>query len=723
MNRIRSLLLLISLLIPMLTVSAEIEQNGINDEILNNQAGNQDSILVKQKDKSVSIKEVILEGDRNERISKTFTGRDYLNENDINNVPSFMGEADVLRAVKLQTGIQSVSEGNSGIYVRGGSSGQNLFLFDEMEIMNPSHMMGLYSVFNPLTTGSVVVYKGNAPVNLNGRLSSAICVYSKIADIKDQGLELNIGNISSTMSLKLVSPDEKWSLTTGYRRSYLEALGWAASLFLPERKNYFNEYGYKFYDFNGKIQGKLSDKSTLMLAWYSGYDWFSINNKEMGYDATTEGGNKSAVIQYKYNPNNNNFFSHSLNYTSVATEFDGDVMGILVNLRSDFQQLVQKNQWTIKKDDNLTDIGLDFFFHRTMPMDGKAMVLSDTLKRFSDFRNAGVTAYAGETWSSPNGKMVLYGGLRATLNASLGPYDYLENHVGKNEIAKLWFTLVPVVSVSLYPKNGHSYKASFSVNEQNLHLASLTSIPLPNDMWMSSSPRIRPEISNQLTFGYYRELENYGFYVEAWGKYLKNQLICNFVTDFSMLNGFEDQFLNGKGYAYGLEFSLKKKIGKVKGNLNYTYSRSRRSYEKIFNGDWFNDKYDRPHDLNLGVSYLHNKRWDFSALWVLASGINTTLPSGRWWLMGSVLNDYEGFNKFRLPLYHRLDLSANLKLKPKHLKESELNFSIINVYNRANPYFIYLKVFTGENQYTLDIKTFQVSLFPVMPSVSWRIKI
>jgi len=178
----------------------------------------------------------------------------------------------------------------------------------------------------------------------------------------------------------------------------------------------------------------------------------------------------------------------------------------------------------------------------------------------------------------------------------------------------------------------------------------------------------------------------------------------------------------GKGIAYGLNLSLNKNTNRFGYSVNYSLGHSQRSYAQIMEGEWFNDKYDRIHDLNALLTWKISQKWDVSALWVFATGNTTTLPAGRWWMMGMVMNDYNGYNNFRLPSYHRLDLSANLKLQSNLFKESVLSFSIINVYNRMNPYFLVYKVFMCESQYNLNIKVNQVSLFPIMPSVSWRFK-
>lgn len=673
--------------------------------------------------RTVEINEVIVEDYRQDAINKVFTGGKYISTEEVRNIPAFMGEKDVVRAIKLQTGIQSVSEGNSGVYVRGGNSGQNLFLFDDMELLNPSHMMGLYSVFNPLTTSDVFVYKGNAPVTLNSRLSSAICINSGLAENGKNEFEFSLGNISSTLALKLVDKSRKWFLTTGFRRSYLEALGLAASWFLPDRKNYFKQYGYKFYDFNGKILGKISERSSVMAAWYTGADLFNADIEEMNMAAGTNAGNVSAVLQYKYSPDEFNTFKHTLGYTYARSGFSGDIIQITCDMKSYFKQYYLKNLWAAIKNDHYIESGVDLFMQMTNPIDMKALYMSDAFVQFEKFNNTSAVFHIGDTWTPSGRNFSVYAGMKGTLFSALGPYEYLDQVVGENEIAKVWFNFSPVISVSYQPEKGQNIKGSFSVNDQNLHLATFSSIPLPNDLWMPSTPGIKPEVSEQLTIGYYRENKDFDFSVETWTKYMDNQLILNFVTDYSVFNGFEDEFLKGVGFAYGLEFSVKKKTGKLRGNLNYTYSRSKRSFEKILNGAWFNDKYDRPHDFNINASYDLNKRWKFSGVWVLASGMNLSLPTGRWWMMGSVMNDYDGFNRMRLPVYHRLDLSASLKLKSKIFRESELNFSVLNVYNRANPYYIYYRVLVGDSQYSLDIKPVQVSLFPIMPSVSWRVKL
>jgi len=668
-------------------------------------------LLIEMEERVVETKEVVVYGDHHYSLNAAMPGMETVGQKDIQNIPAFLGEKDVLKAIQALPGVQSVSEGNGGIFVRGGGNGQNLFLLDEMEIMNPSHIMGIYSVFNPLTTDKAELFKGSAPVYLQGRLASTILVSTKNPLLEHSGIEANIGNISSTISLDKTSADGKVGIIMGYRRSYLDGLGWMSSLFIPDEKNYFKKYGYNFYDFNGRIQLKLSDQASISAGWYTGKDVFSLNNADLMYRASSNWKNQAFDITYRKSSENGSVFRHSVSYSSTSSLFDGEIIENDIYLKSVFSNWQQKNQWFHSWSHHDVHAGLDFFYQKTMPMDLKYYYMDESFDRKAQYRNEGATMYAGDHFKLSE-RSEIYFGLRSTVDLAKD-----------STYRKIHFSVSPVISFSIHPNTECAYKASYSANSQHLHLASFSSIPLPNDIWVSSSPKIKPEKAHQLTVGYYRTFNAYDFSAEIFGKYMLNQLLFGFVTNSADYTDFEDQFMVGKGMAYGIDLSLEKNEGLFTGFVNYSLSRSKRSFPKIESGHWFNDKYDRPHDLSVNVAYHVNERWDVSALWTFASGVNLTLPTGRYWLMGSVMNDYEGYNSFRLPSYHRLDLSASLRLKPKHFKESVLNFSIINAYNRANPYYAFFKVLTGETRYEIKIKSMQVSLFPIMPSVSWRFKI
>jgi len=687
----------------------KVSHTSYNSRTVRIKPGNDRLVIVEVEKKTVETQEVIIYADQNYSLKANMIGMQIIGQKEIKQIPAFLGENDVLRAIQTLPGVQSVSEGNGGVFVRGGSCGQNLFLLDEMEIMNPSHIMGIYSVFNPLTTEKAELYKGCAPVYLQGRLASTISVTSKKPSKEHSGIEANIGNISSTFAVSETSADEKVSIVLGYRRSYLDGLGWLASGFIPEEKNYFKRYGYNFYDFNGKIQIKLSRSALITAGWYTGKDVFSFNN--LMYIASSNWGNQAFNVSYQKSTAKGSTFRHSVNYSSTCSLFDGEIIENDIYLKSVFSNWQQKNQWFHSWSHHDVHAGLDFFYQETMPMDLHYYYMDEPYYRKVQFHNTGINIYAGDHFRISDISNI-YLGLRSTADLAMDSTK-----------RKLHFSVSPVASFSINPSLDYSFKVSYSANSQHLHLASFSSIPLPNDIWVPSSPRIKPETAHQLTLGYYRKFNIYDFSAEIYGKYMLNQLLFGFETSSASYTNFEDQFMVGRGKAYGIDLSFRKNAGLFTGFLNYSFSRSKRSFSEIESGKWFNDKYDRPHDLTVSTACKINDRWEVSALWTFASGVNLTLPTGRYWLMGSIMNDYEGYNSFRLPSYHRLDLSASYRFKTRHFRESVLNFSIINAYNRANPYYAYFKVYTGETRYNLSIKSMQVSLFPIMPSVSWRFKL
>ncbi len=653
--------------------------------------------------------------------NKALPGNQRIDQSQILSMPKILGEADVIKSVQHLTGVQSVSEGIGGIFVRGGGAGHNLVLLDNMELMNPLHVMGIYSVFNPLITNKVDVYKGNAPVSLRSRIASCITISSTDAIKSPNQFQASIGNISSNISLSQKSKDGKIGITTGFRHSYLELLQGLSSLFISDEDNYFKSSFYSFYDFNGRISLKTGTYSSMVIGWYMGSDKFSFTKDN--YDAFTHYGNKSANIEYKTTIKNSLILSTSLGYTQAWSNFSGDLLNYYVNFASQFEQYQAKISVLSEWNHHLLRSGIESYYYKTKPQDLFTINSSDTLSRVDQFRNADFSLFIEDTYTISD-KWSIYGGLRVYRYYNLGPYTDKKNDqtYSINQKVSVFHPVIPSLSLTYKPQPIDSYSIAYSYNAQMQHLASFSTIPLPNDIWTMSSNNIKPEKAHQLSLAWRRVLPFGSISAEVYGKSLENQLIFKIDLDQENKEGFEEQFYVGKGKAYGLELSMEKKRGDLTGGVNYTLSRSKRSFPDIYNGKWFNDKFDRIHDLSIMGSYKLNNKWTFGINWVFATGNCMTLATGRYWMMGSIMNDYEGFNNFRMPSYHRLDISADLKLKTNIFKESILNFSIINAYNRNNPYFIYYKIDVGHNLYNIDVKAKQISLFPIMPSINWRIK-
>jgi hypothetical protein len=683
-----------------------------------------DSKYVTLTRKEIMAGEVEVRGRDGSAVNKVAPGQGRLKSADIMNLPALLGEADVVRALQQMTGIQSVSEGIGGIYVRGGGPGQNKVLLDGMELMNPVHLMGVYSVFNPLITSGVDVFKGHAPVSVRSGLSSAILVSSANPLNEQNQVAGSLGNLASNLTLSQMSKNGKIGITAGFRRSYLELYKEVASLFLDKKDNYFERSFYSFYDFNGKIVYKPGSSSSLSFSWYLGADDFMIDNEDLGYDAGTNYGNRALRMQWKQRFGINSILVSEIAWSNAWSDFDGEIIDNDLAFRSNHERYAFKSHVLVENDRHLIKTGFEAFYYKTMPQDMTLVLLEDTTLNKDHFRNADVSIFFEDTYEILP-RWSLYTGLRGFYYMILGPYDYQDEgsaiQVSKNKLHNGAFYWMPCLAVSYHPHKGKEYRLAWSRNVQMMHLASLSSMPLPNDIWMMTSPKLEPQTGHQFSLEYQRELPGFSFSAGAFGRIMQNQLVFKVNLDGEETN-FEDHFYHGKGRAYGMEISAKKESGALQGSINYTLSRSERSFPDIFNGEWFSDKFDRTHDLSLLVSYNVNKKWKLGANWTYATGNTMTLPAGRMWMMGTIMNDYDGYNNFRLPPYHRLDVSAGLNLKSNIFKESVLDFSIINVYNRANPYFLFYKVYKGDSNYDINIKASQVSLFPIMPSVSWKFK-
>jgi hypothetical protein len=684
----------------------------------------EEHLVFKLEKKDLLKSEVQVLGRRKPVINKVLPGQGHISGADIARMPMLLGESDVVRTLQQIAGVQSVSEGIGGVYVRGGGPGQNGIFLDGMELMNPVHLMGLFSVFNPITTSEVDVFKGHNPAFLRGGLSSSILV-SSLEPLQEEGfVSGSIGNIATNLAVSQRSKNGKIGVTAGFRRSYLELYKGIADLMVDDEKNYFERSFYRFYDFNGRIAFHPTTNTTFYLSWYLGKDDFMIDDEKVGYDAGTNYGNKALALEWRQRTGANSVLAAKASYSGTWSDFDGEVIDNDLLFQSSYDKYSFGVVMTSEQSAHLLRAGMDVSWYQTMPQDMEMVLMSETTSVRDEFRNADVSAFIEDTWDVTS-QISVSVGLRGFYYFNIGPYRYEEAghpvEASSGEMVDGNFYGAPSVSLLVRSPGRGEYRLAWSRNVQMLHLAALSTMPLPNDIWMMTSPQLPPQTGHILSLEYSRDFSDFELSSGVFGRLLKNQLVFNVNTEDEEMN-FEDHFYHGKGRSYGLELSARKNKGRLQGNVNYTLSRSERSFPDIFAGEWFPDKFDRTHDLSILASFKLNDTWTFNANWIYATGNNTTLPAGRMWLMGSVMNDYDGYNNFRLPAYHRLDISASLRLSSQFFRESVLDLSIINVYNRANPYFVFYRVYQGQSNYDIDIRAAQVSLFPVMPSVSWKFK-
>lgn len=680
---------------------------------------------------TTQMKEVSVTTQRkDENVKNADMGTVTLSMERIKTLPVLFGEVDVLKTLQLLPGVQSAGEGNSGFYVRGGGPDQNLVLLDDAVIYNTGHLFGFFSVFNSDAIKDVTLIKGGAPANYGGRLSSVVDVSMKDGNMKEYHAEGGIGIIASRLTLEGPIKKDKGSFMLAGRRTYIDAL---ARPFSSRLKN----TGYYFYDLNLKANYKINDKNRVYLSGYMGIDKFKFQNERGSFKADIPWGNKTASLRW------NHLFSDRLfaNTTLVYNSY---------NFASNFSQ----NNFAIKlasgiRDYNLkTDLdyysggnhhfkgGLAYTYHKFTPNQISGNI--DTIALTPD--NAFIK-YAHETGIyvldefEPLKWLKINAGLRYSWFQQVGPYTgYTRTATGNIIDSTVYGSGKPVsdyggweprLNLRFQLNDVSSLKTSISRTYQYLHLVSNNGSTLPTDVWVPSTYTVKPQVAWQYSAGYFRNFldDKIETSVEVYYKRMENQVQYK---DGYVPNTIEDPELSyvfGTGTAYGAEFFINKTQGKFTGWLGYTLSWTYQKFPALNGGESFPAKYDRRHDISLVGSYTFNKKWTVSGVFVYGSGNAITLPTAYYVVENQIIQYYSKVNAYRIPAYHRLDLSATYT--PQHKKprkwQGSWAFSIYNVYNRANPYFLYIDT-EGSVDKGVKVKVYQVSILPIVPSITYNFK-
>lgn len=670
---------------------------------------------------STQLQEVVVNAERrNENISSPQMGIEKLNVKDIKNIPVLFGERDILKTIQLLPGISFAGEGNSGFYVRGGSSDHNLILLDEAPVYNASHLLGFFSTFNSDAVKDVTVYKGGMPAQYGGRLASVLDIRMNDGNKNDYTAEGGIGLISSKLKLEGPIAKGKSSFMLSGRRTYADMfLALSPDSTLRGNKLYF-------YDFNAKTNFIIDNRNTIFVSGYFGRDRLYVKNA-FGFDW----GNATATVRWNHIYSNKLFGNTSLIYSnydyrieSLLEDNDFKVSSIIrdFNLKQDFQYSL--NNHNLK-------FGLNVIKHRIEPGKITSSQSSSINESTIESRNGLESAiYLSDEWKTSD-KITLAYGLRLSHFAMLGKGtfntydadgDIIESkYYGTNEIVKSYLNLEPRLSASFQLDEDRSVKGSYTRNTQNLHLMSNSTTTSPTDIYIMSSNNTKPEIADQVALGYFNNFanNNYEFSAELYHKWMQNQIDYKTGTDLRGNANVEVELLYGIGRAYGLELFLKKKYGKFNGWVGYTISRTERKFDGIDNGRWFNAKQDRTHDLSVVGIYNASEKWTLSSAFVYNTGNAISFPEGKYQVDGNTVFYYAERNGYRTPSYHRLDVSATLEGKQRKNYQSSWSFGIYNLYNRKNAYSIDFRENKDNPTTTEIVKT---SLFGIIPSVTWNFK-
>jgi len=684
---------------------------------------------------SQSLKDVVIQADKQSQRLAEVTRMSVIEIpiSQIKDIPSLLGEKDVLKVIQLMPGVQKPSEGNSGIYVRGGGPDQNLIILDEATVYNAFHLFGFFSLFNGDALKSVELTKGGFPARYGGRLSSVIDMNMKEGNKQKFKGEAGIGILSSRLVLEGPIIKNKASFLVSVRRTYFDLL---TMPFMPAD----NKGGYNFYDLNAKVNWEINNRNKVYLSGYFGRDRFKFSSK-FGNSLSEGGlswGNATSTVRWNHLYNNRTFSNTSFIFSDYQfgiyqkAVFDGTTFQL--NYRSGIRDYAIKHDIDYRLNaNNSVKVGAHFIHHQFTP---SAYVVKDQFSGQDTSVIAQIASFENALYAEDDIKI----GTKFRVNPGLRLSHFAAQ-------TKNYVNLEPRLSTSYNIKSDLALKASYALMNQYIHLLSNTGIGLPTDLWVPSTDRIKPQQSWQVATGVAKDFMEQNFSISVEGYYKEMNNIVSYKEGASFLeveggnnNGqndplsYENNITAGRGWSYGAEVLLQRKTGKITGWVGYTLSWTQWQFDELNFGEKFFARYDRRHDISVvGIYHIKEQKDDkngltLSATWIYGTGNAITLPVAEYnapiHSPSNVQNPFGGFdnvskytsrNAFRMAPYHRMDVGIQVTKKMQWWLRT-WEFSLYNAYNRLNPYFYFLAT---ENNTTV-LK--QITLFPVIPSVSWNIK-
>jgi hypothetical protein len=684
--------------------------------------------------KSSANNEVVVYSKRRDaNVKNAQMGKIDLSMNQIRNIPAFMGEVDLLKAIQLLPGVRNAGEGNAGFYVRGGGPDQNLILLDDAVVYNTGHLFGFFSIFNSDAIKNVSLIKGGMPAQYGGRLSSVLDVTMKDGNINKLQMDGGIGIIASRFSIQGPIQKNKASFIVSARRTYIDAL---TKPFIKKTANAYGS-GYYFYDLNAKINYRFSEKDRLYLSGYFGRDVFDFRNAKRSFKTNIPWGNSTATLRWNHVFNRRLFANTTLLYNDYKFKFTAAQESFELGLSSgirDFSIKTDLDYYPLPN--HKLKFGGVFIYHKFIPnvVSGKQDSVVFTPNNEKEKYAAESALYIQDDWEIGEKWKINYG-IRFSSFTQIGPYTKYTRDANGNktdsteyksfEPVKTYAGFEPRITIRYAIDDETSVKASVTRNLQYIHLVSNSGTTLPTDLWVPSTYLVQPQVSWLYAAGFFKNFNDntYETSLEIYYKDLQHQL--EYREGYTpSLNDPEEEFVFGNGWSYGSEWLINKVRGRFTGWIGYTLSWTWRKFPQLNNGERYPVKYDRRHDLSVVANYELNKKWKLGAVFVYGTGNAMTLPERFYIINGVLTQEYSKLNQYRMKAYHRMDLSATYTPVPKKKRkvESYWVFSVYNVYSRLNPYFIYFDQEGNPYNGTLKVEARQVSLFPVLPAVTWNFK-
>lgn len=656
---------------------------------------------VEMEKSTVLLDEVVVQAKaRDANIQSTQVGVSRITTREIEKLPSFLGEVDIIKGLLMQPGVSTIGEGSQGFNVRGGNVDQNLVMIDEGMIFNTSHALGFFSSFNSDIVSEGILYKGTMPAIYGGRLASALDVKVRDGSFERWHLKGGLGIVSSRINLDGPLNKEKTSVLLSVRSTYSNWL--LRRINIPQVKS---SSAY-FYDGNFRIAHRFNEKNNLTVSAYLTEDQFSYNN-EFGFKY----GTKMAQMQYRKVMGEKTLSTTNLvwsNYDSQQDDLDSTDASLY---ETGLQYLKIKENINYLGEQFQANIGASAILYQVAGNRIQPTTEISIIKPEDSDDQKGIewSLYADFDYQlSP--RISLIGGLRHSIFNFLGPQNtflyedpsaptaegLLEPVTLDEHIIKTYHNLQPRISFRYKLTATSSVKGGYGRSVQYINQIYNSETPTPTSFWQLSTQYIKPQLAHNFSLGYFQNFSDNLWItsVEAFYRNIDRLFDFRGFADLLVNQHLETELLSGVGRSYGVEFSVQRQVGTLHGWLNYTYSRAERKIQGINDGNWYPSNFDKPHDFNLIANFQINRRNSLSLNFTYGTGRPITVPVHKYQVQNRVVVlNYSERNAFRIPDYHRLDFSYSLAQgfrKSKKFKTS-WTFSIYNLYGRKNPYSVFVE--------------------------------
>ncbi|MGL1888838.1 MAG: TonB-dependent receptor [Reichenbachiella sp.] len=678
------------------------------------------------------LEEVLILADRevDYNITSTDMGADQVSIDIVRKLPALFGEVDIIKAIQLLPGVKVVGEGSSGFYVRGGNVDQNLVLLDEAPIYNASHLLGFFSAFNPEAIKDMKLYKGGIPAQYGGRLSSVLDIRMKEGNARQWGAAGGIGTMMTRLGVE--SPVTKnGSIMVAGRRSYLDAFAKAANW--VQGKEVDNEQKFFFYDLNAKANYRFNDNNRVFASGYFGRDVIASKINEES-KARIEWGNSTATVRW------NHIFTPKLfsNVTYYYSNYD-----YLLSLEEEVTNVVwdsKLKEHSVKLDfgayvnpNNTIRFGVQTIQHSIAPGNIESVESNGVSENFNLQTNKSYESAAYVSNEQNLSKKLKFDyGLRFSTFQNVGPQEVysmddeyqIEDTIQHNKgVYNSYWNLEPRFAARYQINSSSSVKASYNRTSQYIQLASNGNFSSPFDIWFSSTEQIKPQLADQISLGYFQNFRDNSLEasVEVYYKNFENSIDFKDHAELLFNENLEGELRVGEARAYGVEFLIRKNTGKLTGWIGYTWSKAEKKIPTINNHNWYNAKFDKPHDLSVVAVYDVTPHISVGGSFVYSTGGAVTFPTGRYSYKGATVPVYSERNGERLPDYHRLDASVTFRSKKNDVRrfQSEWVLSVYNMYNRKNAFSINFLQEENNPNVTYAEKS---AIFGIVPSVTYNVR-